>query len=81
MFIYLLLKKKKKKNIQLCFFIGTNDVINGYSAWDIYDGLKKLYSLCSKHGARILGVTIPEFDWVIKSLQSVAYVSDGFYLF
>jgi len=42
---------------------GTNDVINGYSAWDIYDGLKKLYVLCSKHGARILGVTIPEFDW------------------
>ncbi|CAB4375814.1 SGNH hydrolase [Rhizophagus irregularis] len=42
---------------------GTNDVINGYSAWDIYDGLKKLYALCSKHGARILGVTVPEFDW------------------
>ncbi|CAG8568282.1 8650_t:CDS:2 [Funneliformis caledonium] len=42
---------------------GTNDVINGYSAWDIFDGLKKLYTLCSKHGARILGVTIPEFDW------------------
>ncbi|CAG8466619.1 11212_t:CDS:2 [Dentiscutata heterogama] len=42
---------------------GTNDVINGYSAWDIFDGLKKLYTLCSKHGARVLGVTIPEFDW------------------
>ncbi|CAG8590967.1 4835_t:CDS:2, partial [Acaulospora morrowiae] len=42
---------------------GTNDVVNGYSAWDIYDGLKKLYTLSAKHGARVLGVTIPEFDW------------------
>nr|CAG8441372.1 9856_t:CDS:2 [Entrophospora candida]CAG8443178.1 11225_t:CDS:2 [Entrophospora candida] len=44
---------------------GTNDVINGYSAWEIFDGLKKLYTLCSKHGARVLGITIPEFDWDI----------------
>ncbi|CAG8668708.1 4242_t:CDS:2, partial [Dentiscutata erythropus] len=41
----------------------THDVINGYSAWDIFDGLTKLYVLCSKHGARVLGVTIPEFNW------------------
>ncbi|CAG8455347.1 10810_t:CDS:2 [Acaulospora colombiana] len=43
---------------------GTNDVVNGFSAWDIFDGLKKLYMLSFKHGARVLGVTIPEFDWV-----------------
>ncbi|KAG9291091.1 hypothetical protein G9A89_012963 [Geosiphon pyriformis] len=42
---------------------GTNDVFQGYSAWDIFDGLKKLYTLSSKHGARILGITIPEYDW------------------
>jgi hypothetical protein len=43
---------------------GTNDVFQGYSAWDIFDSLKKLYALCTKHGARVLGMTIPEFDWV-----------------
>ncbi|CAG8586419.1 621_t:CDS:2 [Paraglomus brasilianum] len=41
---------------------GTNDVFQGYSAWDIFESLKKLYALCSKHGARVLGITIPEFD-------------------
>ncbi|KAK9765949.1 hypothetical protein K7432_005328 [Basidiobolus ranarum] len=42
---------------------GTNDVFHGYPPHKIMGGLKTIYERIWKHGAKIMALTMPEYDW------------------